>query len=103
MKAIIWNPLPVNQPPLIGPQRGYCRLCQELTKAVAVIQMQPEFNPTLKLDNLLKMKLIFLKLETYIDNLGNQGAYQGQFMMELFQTGAGITHANREIFSDEVR
>lgn len=76
---------------------------REIQKAVAVIQMQPEMNPGLKLENLLKMKMIFLKLESYIENLSNQSAYNGNFMIELFQKGAGISHANHEIFIDEVR
>ena len=84
----------------------------EITKTIQYIQtmgMSSSSNniggsgSNLKLDNLIKLKSIFLKLEQYIMNLGLQTAYQGEFMMDIFQKGCGITFANHEVFIDEVR
>lgn len=56
-------------------------------------------------ENIAKLKVIFMKLEEYIMNtLSSQTmSYKGEFMMELFQKGAGINHANHELFIAEVR
>jgi len=67
------------------------------------LQAMPELNYNLKKDNLIRLKAIFLKLEDHILNLGNQTAYSGEFMMEIFQQGAGINHANHEILIEELR
>ena len=36
----------------------------------------------IKQENVIKMKALFLQLETYILKLSNQSAYRGEFMME---------------------
>ena len=75
----------------------------EVTKAMNYIQAMPELNSNIKVDNLIKLKALFLKLELYILNLGHQNAYNGEFMIEIFSKGMGVTHANHEIFINEVR
>lgn len=79
----------------------------EVTKAMNYIQSMPPDTGTttanLKLDNLIRLKTIFLSLEHYMCNLGPQHAYNGEFMMEIFQQGCGINHSNHEIFIDQVR
>jgi regulator of telomere elongation helicase 1 len=58
----------------------------------------------LKVDNLIRLKRIFLQLEQYLENLGShQTAFPGEFMMELLQQACGITFTNHQIFMDEVR
>ena len=57
----------------------------------------------MKVENLLRLKAIFLKLEEYISNLGPQTAYAGEFMMEILRQGAGINFANHRVFMEEVQ
>ena len=54
-------------------------------------------------ENVIKLKSIFMQLEEYILGLSEQSAYRGEFMMEVFQKGATISHANHELFINEVR
>lgn len=72
----------------------------EVQKAVNYLQAMPDVN--LKLDNMLKMKFIFLQLEKHLLELGSQTAYRGEFLMEFFRQG-GITHANHVLLIEEVR
>ena len=75
----------------------------EVQRALNYIQAMPNQNSELKTDNVLKLKAIFLQLEDFILNLNSNGAFTGGYMMEIFQQGAGITHANHEVFIEEVR
>lgn len=54
-------------------------------------------------ENLMKLKSIFLHLEEYILNIGNQTAYSGEFIIKFFEEGAGIKHENYELFINEIR
>ena len=70
------------------------------------MQAMPDLLSTthLKLDNLLRLKALFLQLEEHLLNLGShQTAFCGEYMMEFFRQGAGITHPNHEILIDEIR
>jgi regulator of telomere elongation helicase 1 len=75
----------------------------EVQRALNYIQAMPDLNTDLKTDNVLKLKSIFLKLEDFILNLDSNGAFSGGYMMDIFQKGAGISHANHQIFIEEVR
>jgi regulator of telomere elongation helicase 1 len=75
----------------------------EVQRALNYMQAMPDQNSELKTENVLKLKAIFLQLEDYILNLNSNGAFTGGYMMDIFQQGAGITHANHEIFIEEVR
>lgn len=75
----------------------------EVQRALGYIQAMPELGERVKQDNLIRIKSIFLNLEEYILRLGNQSAYLGEFMTEIFEKGASITHANHELFINEVR
>jgi regulator of telomere elongation helicase 1 len=76
---------------------------QEVTRAVNYLQAMPDLQFNVKTENLVRLKAIFLKLEEYLLNLGDQTAYSGEFMMDFFRKGASITHANHEILIEEVR
>ena len=68
------------------------------------MQMNPEIAGShIKIENLTRIKRMFLELEVFISNLGPQTAYHGEFMIDIFKQGCGITHANHEIFIDELR
>lgn len=73
----------------------------ELTKAMNYVQAMPDLH--LKVDNIIRLKAIFLGLEEYLINLGPQTAYSGEFMMHFFQQGARITHANHDLFIQEIK
>lgn len=80
----------------------------EIQRAVNYLQAfggVSDGKPSLKIENIAKIKSIFMKLEAYIMNDLNQSktAYRGEFMMEIFQRGADINHANHELFINEVR
>jgi regulator of telomere elongation helicase 1 len=75
----------------------------EVQRALGYIQAMPGLGEGVKQDNLIRIKSIFLNLEEYILRLGNKSAYLGEFMMEIFEKGASITHANHELFINEVR
>jgi regulator of telomere elongation helicase 1 len=73
----------------------------ELTKAMNYVQALPDLQ--LKVDNIIRLKALFLSLEEYLVNLGPQTAYSGEFMMHFFQQGAKITHANHDLFIQEIK
>ncbi|GKY99980.1 hypothetical protein MPSEU_000951500 [Mayamaea pseudoterrestris] len=74
----------------------------DVNKTINYIDSGQESIQNLKRENMLRLKMIFLKLEDTIANFNNQGAYAGEFMMEIFRQGY-ITHANHEILIDELR
>lgn len=76
---------------------------KEINTTYNILQIMPEQNFGIKVDNLIRLKQLFLNLENYILNLGPQTAYNGEFMIDVFSKGMGVTHANHEIFIDEVR
>ena len=75
----------------------------EVTRAVNYLQTVPDYGG-IKLDNMIKLKAIFKKLEDYLLDLDDsKSALSGEFMMEFFRRGGGITHANHEILIEEIR
>jgi regulator of telomere elongation helicase 1 len=59
---------------------------------------------SIKPDNVLTLKDIVLRLEKFILNLSDQQTtYSGEFMMEVFQRGGGINHANKGFLLQELR
>ena len=77
----------------------------EVQRGLGYIQAMPHLseNHKLKPENCLRIKAMFLSLEEHILRLGNQSAYMGEFMIDIFEKGCGITHANYQIFIGEVR
>lgn len=75
----------------------------EVQKGINYVQAMPAIAISLKLENLIKLKALFLQLEDFILNLGQQSAYSGEYMIEIFRQGASITYANHEIFVEEVK
>jgi regulator of telomere elongation helicase 1 len=76
---------------------------KEIQKVLNYVDATPDAFTHIKKDNLSKLKEILLQLDTHLINLGDQTAYAGEFMMDFFQRGASITHANHEIFVEEIR
>jgi regulator of telomere elongation helicase 1 len=79
------------------------RCIQEISRALGYVEAFPEHENKIKKDNILRLKSIFLGLEEYILNMNNQAAHRGEYMMDIFQKGASITHTNHELFILEVR
>ncbi len=78
----------------------------EIQRAVNYVQtFGTEDAGRVKPENIAKLKTIFLKLEEHLmSTLSAQTmSYKGEFMMDFFQKGAGINHANHEFFLAEVR
>ena len=75
----------------------------EIQRATGYLSSMPDLNYNLKEENLALCMRAFEKLEKFILNLGSRSAFGGEFMMEIFKQGAGITHANHLIFIEELR
>jgi regulator of telomere elongation helicase 1 len=75
----------------------------EIQRAVGYLQTFGRNEASPKEENILKLKSIFLKFEEYVMNMDIKSAYRGEFMMEIFQKGATITHDNHELFITEIR
>jgi regulator of telomere elongation helicase 1 len=79
------------------------RCIEETNRGIAYVENIPEHGIKIKMENIIRIKSIFMKLEEYILNLNNQAAHRGEYMMDIFQKGAQINHANHELFILEVR
>eukprot|EP00934_Nitzschia_sp_Nitz4_P001171 Nitzschia sp. Nitz4//scaffold2_size372955//57610//61680//NITZ4_000371-RA/size372955-snap-gene-0.9-mRNA-1//1//CDS//3329546620//1171//frame0 len=78
----------------------------EIQRAINYKQLLgEEAGGAINLENVAKLKTIFLSFEEYLLNTLSQqtSAYKGEFMMEIFQKGAGINHTNHELFIKEVQ
>lgn len=75
----------------------------EIKRAEGYLSSMPDLNYNLKEENLSLLMRAFERLENYILGLGPRTAYGGEFMMEIFKQGAGITHANHLLFIEELR
>lgn len=75
----------------------------EVRRAANYLQSMPDLQYNLKEENLMLLTRAFESLENFILGLGPQTAYGGEFMMEIFRKGAGITHANHALFIEELR
>ena len=75
----------------------------ECTKAANYVQSQPELKDRINLDNVIRLKALFLNFEEYIlqQIRSDRNVFSGDFMMEIFQEGASINHANHAIFVSE--
>ena len=75
----------------------------EIQRANNYLDSMPDLNYNVKQENLALLLRAFEGLENHILGLGPQSAYGGEFMMEIFKQGAGITHANHLLFIEELR
>lgn len=77
----------------------------EIDKALNLHESYPDRFPTMKTQNLLRLKAIFLKLEEYLlKKLPQQStSYQGERMIEIFQQGASITYDNHSLVLGEIK
>jgi len=69
----------------------------EVTRAIGYMKAMPELgDDSIKVDNLIKLKSIFLQLERYLDNdipvAG--GSFTGEYIFEIFAKGAQINYSN---------
>lgn len=81
---------------------GVCIM--ECTKVGNYLQAQPELQDRVSLDNLIRLKALFLNFEEYILQKirSDRNVFSGDFMIEIFKEGASINHANHSIFVNEV-
>jgi regulator of telomere elongation helicase 1 len=75
----------------------------EVQRGVNYMHSMPDLNYDLKEDNLVLLLRAFEGLEHHIMDLGGKTAFGGEFMMEIFRKGAGITFANHLLFMEELR
>jgi regulator of telomere elongation helicase 1 len=75
----------------------------EVDRALNLYKNTPDLTDRFKVNDVLKLKSIFLHLEEFILNLPNQNTYAGEYMMEIFSQGALIDHNNHQIFINQVR
>lgn len=76
---------------------------REISRALDYFQTVRGGDFDLKTENLVRLKEIFLRLEDYLIELGQETSYEGQFMMNFFEKGGGINHANHTFLIDEAR
>jgi regulator of telomere elongation helicase 1 len=74
---------------------------QDLSRAMGYIETLG--SSSIKPESIITLKGLLLHMETYVLQLPNQNAYLGEFMMEIFEKGASINHANHQLFINEVR
>jgi hypothetical protein len=69
------------------------------------VQVRPELADCVSLDNLARLKALFLGFEEHIVQRIplERNVFHGEKMMEIFRDGMSITHANHAIFLNEVR
>lgn len=76
----------------------------ELTRALMFMQMMGDGGDgTVDTENVVRLKALFLNFEDYIVNIGREGAFSGEYMMDIFTRGISITYDNYILFIDEVR
>jgi regulator of telomere elongation helicase 1 len=76
----------------------------ELNRAINYIQMSGDADGhVVKLDNILRIKTLFLQFEEYFNDFNRSGSFAGEFMMDFFTKGMLINYANHNLFLDQVR
>lgn len=75
----------------------------EIDRVINLLQALPTDGAALTREQCAILKKHFLSLEAYLVGLGEQTAYTGEFMMEVFSRGAMITFANYELFIQNVK
>ena len=77
----------------------------EINRVINYVQAMPELGDRLSLDNLVRLKALFLNLEEYMMKRipEDRRVYSGEQMMAIFSDGMSINHANHAIFLNAVR
>ena len=77
----------------------------EVSRAVNYVQAEPQLAERISVDNLVRLKALFLSFEEHMVHriASDRSVYSGEYMMEIFRNGASMTHANHVIFLNEVR
>jgi len=96
---------------LSGLDIGGC--VHEVSRAIGYFQSGPEtlglgsdgFGSNMKLENLVRLKGIFLQFENYLENQipPTAGSFAGEYIFEIFAQGAKVNFQNHTIFLDFVR
>lgn len=96
---------------LTGCDVGGC--VSEVSRAVGYLRATPERAECVKMDNLVRLKSIFLQFEEYLENgvptgsggggSNGGGSYGGEYMFEIFRRGANLTYDNHTVFLKFVR
>ena len=80
---------------------------QETSRAIAYLSTNSYSNVDdgggVKMENLLRLKHLFLRFESFIQNELSPGNYAGEYMMKIFQKAMDLTFYNYEIFVTFVR
>ncbi len=90
----------------------------EVSRCIGYVQAAPDFAEAnasgsgggggggrLSIDNLVKLKSIFLQLEQYMDDVlpPSGGSYSGEYIFEILAKGANLTFKNHVIFISFLR
>jgi DNA repair helicase (rad3) len=72
----------------------------EVSRVIGYFQVMPEMQEGVKMENLIRLKSIFLQLEDYLENQipTAGGSFTGEYIFEIFAKGANINYANHGIF-----
>ena len=72
----------------------------EVTRAIGYLQAMPDVGEGVKMENLIRLKSIFLQLEQYLENqvVATGGSYTGEYIFEIFANGANLNYSNHAIF-----
>lgn len=84
---------------LSGVDIGGC--INEVTRAIGYVQNMPEMTDgSVKLENLVSLKSIFLRFENYLDNelVPAGGSFSGEFIFEIFLKGMKLSHGSYAVF-----
>jgi regulator of telomere elongation helicase 1 len=72
----------------------------EVSRVIGYFQVMPEMEDGVKMENLIRLKSIFLQFENYLDNQipATGGSFTGEYIFEIFAKGANINYTNHGIF-----
>jgi regulator of telomere elongation helicase 1 len=72
----------------------------EVARAIGYLQAMPEVGEGVKMENLIRLKSIFLQMEQYLENqvAPNGGSFTGEYIFEIFAKGANLNHSNHAVF-----
>jgi len=94
---------------LTGLDIGGC--INEVARAVGYLQSMPELAGSdggssasgVKMDNLIRLKSIFLQMEDFLENQLPSGSFAGEYIFEVFAKGANLNYSNHAIFLSFVK
>ena len=74
----------------------------EVARAIGYLQAMPEIGESsnIKMDNLIRLKSMFLGFEQYLENQINSGggSFSGDYIFEIFRDGVNLNYSNHTVF-----